>query len=130
MRFKDIQATIEIDLRKTEEELFNNADKKARWGVKRAEKEGLVVEEANNEKDINIFYEIYKETCEYGGINPEPLEKIKNESPLFFVCKKGEKIIAGAALKKKENVVILYLNCSLHEYLNLQPNNLLYWYII
>ena len=124
--FKDVQATILIDLKKPEKKLFENLDKDARWGVNRAKRENLKVKKTKDEKDLEQFYEIYKETCKWGGIFPKPLDEIKKET-IFFICKKDEKIIAGAAVKKRKNTIELFLNASLHEYQKFQPNNLLYW---
>jgi len=125
--FKDIQATIEIDLSKTIEELWNALDKDARWGVNKAKKEGLTVQEAK-EEDWQEFYPIYADTCKRGVIPPLPLEEIKKSK--LFVCKKDTNIIAGAAIKQKEGRIELFLNASLPEFLKFQPNNLLYWNLI
>ena len=128
--FKDVQATILIDLSKDEKELWNALDKDARWGVKKAKKENLKIEETRKQEDFDEFYEIYKQTCRYGGINPKSVEEIKAEKPVFFICKKDNKIIAMTAVKLKDEKTELYLNASLHEYLKYQPNNALYWCMI
>lgn len=125
--FKDIQATIEIDLSKTIEELWNALDKDARWGVNKAKKEGLTVQEAKEENWLD-FYPIYADTCKRGVIPPLSLEEIKKSK--LFVCKKDKNIIAGAAIKQKEEKIELFLNASLPEFLRFQPNNLLYWSMI
>lgn len=126
--FKDVQATIIIDLNKSVEELWTAVDKDARWGVKKAKKEKLMIKKSNKKQDLDEFYKIYKQTCDYGGITPKPMENIKDS--IFFFCKKQDKIIAGAAIIDHENYVELFLNASLHESLKYQPNNLLYWAII
>jgi lipid II:glycine glycyltransferase (peptidoglycan interpeptide bridge formation enzyme) len=129
--FRDIQATIEIDLTKNEEELWNSLDKDARWGVKRAEKEGLIIKEGTENKDLKKFYEIYKETCKFGGIKHQSLEEINAKTPIFFFCYKDDKLIAGSAIIVKDKKKFrLFLNASDHNYLKLQPNNLLYWHMI
>ncbi|MBI4448083.1 peptidoglycan bridge formation glycyltransferase FemA/FemB family protein [Candidatus Woesearchaeota archaeon] len=130
MRFKDIQATIVIDLTHPEEELWGKVDKKARWGVKKAEKEGLKFEEIGKEL-WQQFYKIYRITCKQGEIPPISYEELaqKNRAHLF-VAKKDEKIIAGSLVLEAEDKILLELNASLPEYLYLQPNNLLYWNII
>ncbi len=128
MRFKDIQATIHINLTKSIEELWGNLNKKARWGVNKAKKEGLIVKKTNDDESWKEFYEIYKNTCKHGGILPLSFEKIK-ESELF-ICEKDNKIISGTVTKKKDNKIELFLNASVPEYLEFQPNNLLYWTII
>jgi len=128
--FSDVQATILIDVTKPREKLLENLHKDARWGVKKSQKENLVVEQTENKKDIEKFYEIYKDTCKHGGILPKPLEEIKNKNPVFFVCKKSNKIIAGAVALIHKNKTELFLNASLHEFQKYQPNNALYWHLI
>lgn len=128
--FRDIQATIIIDLNKSEEELWKNIDKDARWGVKKAEKENLIIKEDFLE-DLGKFYEIYKETCRFGGINPLSLDEILKNKPKFFFCYKNDILIAGSAIIIEDDKKFrLFLNASNHEYLKFQPNNLLYWYLI
>lgn len=128
MRFKDIQATIRINLTKQIDELWSRLDKDARWGVNKARKEGLSIEKVENEEAWKEFYEIYKETCNRGGIFPLDFEKIKNN--VLFACKKEGKIIAGAVIKEREDIIELFLNSSKGDFLKFQPNNLLYWAII
>jgi lipid II:glycine glycyltransferase (peptidoglycan interpeptide bridge formation enzyme) len=129
--FRDIQATIIIDLTNTEEALWESLDKEARWGMNKAEKEGRIVKESLEEESLKKFYEIYKETCRYGGINPQTLDQIKNRRPIFFFCYKDNKLIAGSAvIVESEEKFRLFLNASDKEYLKYQPNNILYWHMI
>lgn len=128
---KDINATVIIELDKSEEEIMQNLHKDARWGINRARKEGLVVEETSKNEDWNDFYEIYKKTMELGESKAKSLEELKEKSSVLFICKKEGKIIAGAAIWfadiYNKDIPRLYLNASLKEYQNYQPNNLLYW---
>jgi lipid II:glycine glycyltransferase (peptidoglycan interpeptide bridge formation enzyme) len=126
--FKDIRTTIEIDLKKSTEELWNSLDKDAKWGIKKAQKEGLKIKIANDEDNFKRFYECYKETCRYGRISPIKLEEVMKGQ--LFACFLGEKLIAGAVIKTEKEKIELFLNASSHEYLRYQPNNLLYWEII
>jgi lipid II:glycine glycyltransferase (peptidoglycan interpeptide bridge formation enzyme) len=126
--FRDVRATIEIDLSEDLENLWENLDKDARWGVNKAKKSGLVVNVTNKEKDWKEFYKCYKETCNYGGIKPINLEEMKNG--ILFACYLNKKLIAGSVIKIEKEIITLFLNASKHEFLNYQPNNLLYWSII
>lgn len=126
--FKDKRATIEIDLSKSLEELWNSLDKDAKWGVKKAEKSGLNVKIIEDEMGWKDFYEIYKKTCLYGKIVPRDMDEIKIGKLLG--CFFEGKMIAGAVIKINADRVTLFLNASEHEHLKYQPNNLLYWSII
>jgi len=129
---RDINATIIVDLTPNEEKIKARLHKDARWGIGRAERDGLVVEENQNPEDWKEFYEIYKNTMKLGGTMPETLENLKKNSEVFFVCKNKEgKVIAGAGIwfldKYDFKIPRLYFNASLSEYQKSQPNNLLYW---
>ena len=130
--FKDIQATIYIDLTKSEEELWKSLDKDARWGVNKAKKSFLRIGKSNKEEAWERFYEIYEDTCRRGGIKPFKLKEIKKENSSLLLCIKENKIIAGAVIieNKEEEKISLFLNASLPEFQGMQPNNLLYWTII
>lgn len=121
---KDITATVIVDLTPSKEEIFSNLQKDARWGINKAVKEGLTVEESS---EWEIFYEIYKSTVISGGTNVETLDHLKAHGGVLFVCKKDENIIAGASLEIKNEIPVLSRNASLKEFQHTQPNNLLYW---
>ena len=127
---KDINATVIVDFKNSEEEIISSLHKDARWGIGKAKREGLDVEELK-EEDFDKFYEIYKSTVIDGGTNPSSEEEIKKRAEKIFVCKKHGEIIAVAGiwfvdLYNKE-IPRLYLSASLKEYQKYQPNNLLYW---
>jgi len=130
---KDINATVIVDLKPSKEELMRNLHKDARWGINRAIKEGLVVEEVEDgdEKDWKEFYDIYKTTMLEGGSSPANLEGLKEKSEVLFVCKDKDRVIAGAGIWFVDIYDIktprLFTNASLKEYFKKQPNNLLYW---
>lgn len=130
--FRDVQATIHINLEKAEEELWKNLDKDARWGVSKAKKEGLRVGKTEKEEAWKKFYEIYKETCTRGGIKSFNYDEIKKPNSVLFLCLKEQEVIAGAVVIEfsGEGKISLYLNASLPEFQALQPNNLLYWSIM
>ena len=126
---KDINATIIIDLKANEEEIMKNLHKDARWGINRARKEGLIVEETDKDEDWGLVYLIFKQTMKEVGFVPIPLKVLKNNTKRLFVCKKDEEIIAGAGIGfvglYNINTPRLCFNVSLKGYLPLQPNNLL-----
>ena len=138
---KDRHATILVDLKPIEEEIIENLQKDARWGIKRAQKEGLIIKETREENDWIEFYKIFKEMAKKEEGEPPSLDTLKKNTFAFFICKKEEKIIAGAGISLGKidcpdrqiqdiysfDIPRLYFNASLEEYLNLQPNNLLYW---
>jgi len=128
---KDINATVIVDLKPEVEKIRARLHKDARWGIGRAERDGLIVEKTNRKEDWQEFYGIYKDTMKEGGATPTPIEKLKQNTYVFFVCKKNNKIVAGAGIWfidiYNSAIPRLYFNASLKEYQKSQPNNLLYW---
>lgn len=129
--------TILVDLKKSEEELFKNLEKKsARWGVKTGEKNGLKFEQAIKTKDIEEFYKLYNHTADNGGFEPEKIEfliSLANTelSRLFLVKQKG-KIVAGGLIliDSANNYSILNLTASSEDGQKLQAMPFLYWNLI
>ncbi len=129
---KDISATVIVNLEPTLGKILEGLQKDARWGIKRAEREGLVVkivEKNSSEWDDawRYFYPIYTETLEKTGVRFETLAHLKDNAVVLILCSREKEIIAGAALDIVEGTPKLARNGSLKEFQKLQPNNLLYW---
>lgn len=129
--------TIFIALKKSEEELWKNLEKKSiRWWVKTAEKNGLKFELAKNEEEISQFYNIYQEVADEGGFSPEKEIFVKiladtKISKLFLIKKSNEVIAGGLVLIDEQNdYSILDLTASSHDGLKLQSMPFLYWNLI
>lgn len=131
---KDINATVIIDVTQIEKKILKGLQKDARWGIKKAKKEGLIVEEANSDKEWENFYKIFRVISKEGGSDEQSLKHIKEKSHSLFVCKKDDKIIGGATIVFDPiyniNIPRLYKVAADKKYLHLQPNNLLYWHCI
>jgi len=121
---KDTYGTVIVDLILEEEEIMRRLHKDARWGINRAIREGLIVEEST---DWLSIYDIYKDIMDGGGSEALEIGNLSKDAVVLFVCKKEDKIIAGASLTIEEGRCTLQMNASLKEYQNCQPNNLLYW---
>lgn len=128
--------TMLIDLKRSEEEIWQSLEKKsARWGVKTAEKNKLSFEEAS-EKDLDVFYSLYDNTARDGGFKPESREFIKtlmnSKISKLFVIKKESKIVAGGMILIDFNnkYSVLDLTSSSKEGLELQAMPFLYWNLI
>jgi lipid II:glycine glycyltransferase (peptidoglycan interpeptide bridge formation enzyme) len=120
----DKSATVIVDLNPSEEEILQNLQKDARWGIGRAKRDNLIIEKSD---EWNKIYPMYEDTIALGGSNPESIEDLKEKAVVMFVCKKDEKIIAAAGIEIKGEIPTLYFNCSNPEFRQSQPNNLLYW---
>jgi len=72
---KDKKATILIDLKQSKEEIFNKFSKDLRWGIRRAEKEGLMFEELNDNESWELFKIMFKEM--WWSVHPKIDELVK-----------------------------------------------------
>jgi lipid II:glycine glycyltransferase (peptidoglycan interpeptide bridge formation enzyme) len=140
MKFKYVVTSIIVNLTKPLDELWEKLDKDARWGVNKARKEGLIIEEAKDENEQKEYYNIYRELCKKQNIKEHIFTELKNPSDFkgrkhfgrIFLCKKQGEMIAGASTceNSEERKFSLFTNASKLECLKFQPNNLLYWHLI
>lgn len=129
---KDISATVIVDLNCSLDQIYDNLQKDARWGIKKAQREGLFVKIIDKkdpmwDKAWEEFYPIYYQTLDKTSIYVESVDHVKRYAVVLILCLKGDQLLAGAALDVINNTPKLTRNGSLKEFQNLQPNNLLYW---
>jgi lipid II:glycine glycyltransferase (peptidoglycan interpeptide bridge formation enzyme) len=130
-------STISINLSPTLEDLFDKLEKKsARWGVKKAEKEGVKIEQGYLKNDLRDFYDLYEKTSEE-QFSPEPwaffehlnmLERAKLAN--LLIAKHKGKVIGGALILLDKNYGVVSLSSISEEGMKLQAMNLLYWEMI
>jgi len=135
---KDKKATILIDLKQTEDEIFKKFSKDLRWGIRRAEKENLIFKETNRKIDWNIFLMIYRRM--WWSVTPKmdhlvnKWEKDKSRR-LFFVYKIGydeSELIVGFAIVKNlpDRLNMEYLAPAHENYIKWRINDYVHWNLI
>lgn len=135
-----------LNLSLTEDELLHNMKERCRRNIKKAEKSGVKIRRTDAsspdfEKDLNSFYDLYKETAERDGIGLHPLSYYKDlllrgkasegsntETKIFLYVARHEEDDLGAiiTLFQKDEAVYLY-GCSSNKKRNLMPNYLIQW---
>jgi len=126
--------TVIIDLGKPLQDIWEALDKRARWGVRKARRVGVDVEEATSWKEWEQFYHLYELHGEAKEYPTEPLEFFQEMFKLqhkkmacLFLAKHEKRTIAGSLfLIYKQNMVFLQ-NASDSAFLSCNPNNLLQW---
>lgn len=71
--------TVLIDLKKSEDELLAEMRRQTRYEVKRAEKQGIVLEKSNSEKIFREFHTVQAETAKRKGFIPPSLKVLLAE---------------------------------------------------
>ena len=126
--------TIVIDLNKKLEDIWQALNKKARWGVRKAERMGLTVKEADNWHEWEQYYSLHISHGKEKHYPTDPPEFFREMFKLhhkgmarLFLAKHGKHIVAGSLfLVYKQNMVFLQ-NASQRAFLAHNPNNLLQW---
>ena len=103
--------TIQIDLSPSEEELINNMEKDTRYSIRRAQREGVVVEKS---EDIDTFLLLHKETSKRQRfwVSTEDSkalwDSLPDENREILLAKKNGEILAGAFLIFFDNLAYYY----------------------
>lgn len=129
-------ATFVVELRQSSEVLWRNLKKNTRRGVKKAERSGVSVVEAEKWPEWGSYYDLYLYQCWRKHVRPRsirlhraifdfllPEEKVK-----LFVARRRNKLIAGTMSLVTSHEMVDYEGASDSRYLNLYPNNAVQWY--
>lgn len=111
-----------LDLDKSEEELLNNMRKTTRYLIKRADRDGVVIEERNDPQAFDDFWKIYKETAEREKFVPYSLNYVKNEynefhktnNALFLFGKVSNDYLASALILFTKSSAFYHQGASIH----------------
>lgn len=126
--------TIIIDLRTALEEIWNALNKKARWGVRKAERLGVKVKVADTWQEWEDYYRLHifhGREKQYSTYSHEFFEEMfdlhRKKMARLFVAKHEKQTIAGSLfLVYRENMIFLQ-NASIRAFLTQNPNNLIQW---
>ena len=130
------EATLKLDLTPSEEELLKNMRKTTRYLIRKAEKNSdIEIFQSQNQKDLDIFYQIHQEVVRSQKFTPFSLEYLKKEFlafladdqvSLFFGKYKGE-IIASAFIIFWSNIGFYHHAALLPQYHKIPIAYLLQW---
>jgi hypothetical protein len=130
--------TVEIDLSQTEDELLMNMDKTCRWTVRKAEKNGVVIEEASDPGFADDYSNQLQEVFAKQGLVPHfGVERVRAlirhlhpaGSLLLLRARdpEGHCIATGLYLGLNQTAYF-WGGASWRQYQKLYPNELLQWY--
>jgi hypothetical protein len=128
------------DLRKSEEELFNSMDSACRRCLRKAEKGGVVIEEAHDLAFANEYYEQLKDVFAKQNLVPTyDLDRVqalvKNMEPtgrvLLLRARDAEgNCIASGIFPGYNKIAEFWGNASFRSSQILRPNELIHWYVM
>lgn len=122
-----------LDLKKPEEELWMNLNKKTRNCVRKAEKSGVTIEFCESDK-VDEYYQIVEEVSQRTSTVPLPLEFTEGvlnsglgELVLAFY---QDRPVAGGIFLTFNDTVTYWDGASYFRYREYHPSNLLQWELI
>lgn len=125
--------TFRLNLPGSEQELQHVIGKKNRNLVRKAEKEGVRIEQVRDSAGIDEFYGVYAKTMKDLGTPPYPkkfygyMQSIlaPKGKATILVAKHGEETVAGAVFLKFGETMYYFAGVSPHKYRHLSSNTLL-----
>jgi len=136
----DFYASYRTDLRKSEEELFNGMESACRRCIRKAEKGGVIIEEAHDLAFADEYYEQLQDVFAKQGLVPTyTVERvralIRNLEPsgrlLLLRARDPERrCIATGIFPGFNRIAEFWGNASLRSSQILRPNELMQWYVM
>ncbi|MFA5104316.1 MAG: peptidoglycan bridge formation glycyltransferase FemA/FemB family protein [Candidatus Margulisiibacteriota bacterium] len=137
---KEVQprSTFILDLSPTLEKIRAGFESKFRYNIHIAEKHGITIKQGTDEKSVEDFYKIYKETCSRQNFIIHPLsyyQKIRSSiiakglGQVFTAYHEQVPVASVIVFNFGKRIWYMY-GASLNSYRNMMPNNLLHWEII
>ncbi len=135
----DVGRSFLIDLRKTKEELYDAMEKKScRWCIRKARKEGVVIEEANDPGFADDYCLQLKDVFSKQALVPtyslprvEQLIKHLGSTGNLLLLRarspRGDCIATGIFLASND-MMIFWGGASLRKYQSFRPNELVIWH--
>ena len=134
----EVAQGFEIDLTQDEEQLFANMKGACRRCIRKAEKSGVVFEEANDPEFAEEFYEQLKDVFAKQSLVPTyPIERvrclIKHLSPTGILLMARARApdgtcIASGIFPAMNRQMFFWSGASFRKYQNLRPNEALQWF--
>lgn len=124
-----------MDIRKDEDELFASIDKKTRYLIRKAEKDGVTVEVYDNSKKFEYFYKIYEDTFKRQKWNAYSKQYIKNEFDAFakdkraslVLLKYNKRYISGGIFIHYADQTFYHYGGNLTDYAKIPSSYLMIW---
>lgn len=124
-----------MDLNRSEEDMLANMHKKHRYNIKLAQRKGVIVRESTDDKDFELFYNLYEETAKrqkFFGRSRKYLQGVwnafrKEDSAYILVAEYEGKPLSAWMLLVYENVLYYPYGGSSENDRNVQSSCILGW---
>jgi lipid II:glycine glycyltransferase (peptidoglycan interpeptide bridge formation enzyme) len=130
------ELTWELDIRKNEEDTLRDMRKTTRYLIRQAEKiEGVEILKSDNEKDLEGFEKVYKETAERHSFTPFSKKYLEKELKAFkddnqvvvFLGKYNGEVVSSAMIIFWSGIGFYHQGASSFKYNKVPVSYLLQW---
>jgi lipid II:glycine glycyltransferase (peptidoglycan interpeptide bridge formation enzyme) len=127
-----------LPINKDIESIFGDFHSKTRYNIRLAERKGVTVREANSKEDLQVFYEVLKETAERDNFLIREYSyyeiiwdlMVQKGIAKLYLAEFEDKIIAGTLFFIFGRITWYIYGASSNSYRNVMPNYLLQWKMI
>lgn len=135
-RKKQLEGDVVLDLRLGPQALFKQFRDSRKKNIRKAIRDGIEVSEVKTEEDLAAYWEVecgWRETGRKTILAKNSFAQFKKVHELKanhcrFLAKYNGKAIAGGSVRFcPKGLIELAANCSLDEFIRLNPNDLLLW---
>jgi lipid II:glycine glycyltransferase (peptidoglycan interpeptide bridge formation enzyme) len=127
-----------IGLNKSVDDIWNQIKRDKKRGIKKAEKNGITVEECKNRDEIQIFYNLVSETYKNAKIPLADISLFESvfdilvpvRRAVFLFAKHDNKYIATQIALMDNNTIYAWYTGAIREYLSYHPGDLLIWHLL
>ncbi|NCO79882.1 hypothetical protein CO116_03760 [Candidatus Falkowbacteria bacterium CG_4_9_14_3_um_filter_38_19] len=127
-----------LNITASEEQLLANMEKRTRYSIKKAQKDGVIIKTSINPQDLAIFYQIYQTTAQRQSFVPFSEDYIKKEFEIFskenkillYLAEYNKEIIAAAMIIFTNNSGFYHHGASTKKYPHITAAELIQWQAI
>jgi lipid II:glycine glycyltransferase (peptidoglycan interpeptide bridge formation enzyme) len=127
-----------INLNKSVIDIWNQIKRDKKRGIKKAEKNGITIEECKNKGEIQIFYNLISETYNNAKIPLADISLFESVfdilvpmgKGIFLFAKCDGKYIATQVALMDDNTIYAWYTGAVREYLPYHPGDLLIWHLL
>jgi hypothetical protein len=133
---RDLEGDVVLDLKLGSDAIYKQFHENRKRNIRAALKHGIEVTEANTREDLTAYWEVYSRWRQterkeiFHNLSFETIEQVHNlrHNHRRFLARHNGKVIAATGLRFQPRGMVEYANnCSLDEFINLRPNDLLLW---
>jgi lipid II:glycine glycyltransferase (peptidoglycan interpeptide bridge formation enzyme) len=127
-----------LDITPSEEVLLKNMKKNTRYGIRKADKDGVEVVSSTDPKDSEVFWNLYITTADRQGFVVYPRALIEAEFARFreddrarwYFARYNGEVVSAALIVYNSNTAFYHHGASLHSIGSITPGEALQWKVI